>query len=125
MWCSDTNRDHALRVAPRRVAPPGVVERHTFVDSTIQAPQFHENDTANPRDGREVDIVLQARDGRVVAIEVKSARAVDEGDIRWLTWLRDRLGDAFVRGIVLHIGDRVTPFGDRILAAPVSMLWSG
>jgi len=76
------------------------------------------------RDGREIDVILQARDGRVVAIEVKAARDVDEYDIRWLTWLRDRLGDRFARGVVLHLGDRPTPFGDRITALPVPALWT-
>lgn len=76
------------------------------------------------RDGREVDVILQARDGRVVAIEVKAARDVDERDVRWITWLRDRLGDRFTRGVILHIGERVTPLGDRIAAVPVPMLWA-
>jgi predicted AAA+ superfamily ATPase len=76
------------------------------------------------RDGREIDVILQARDGRTVAIEVKAARDVDEHDIRWLAWLRERLGDRFARGIVLHLGERPTPFGDRITALPVSALWN-
>jgi uncharacterized protein len=76
------------------------------------------------RDGREVDMILTARDGRVVAIEVKAARDVDEHDVRWLHWLRDRLGDRFVRGIILHLGPRPTPFGDRITALPATALWS-
>jgi predicted AAA+ superfamily ATPase len=75
------------------------------------------------REGREIDVVLQARDGRTVAVEVKAARDVDEHDIRWLAWLRDRMGDRFVRGVVLHLGERPVRFGDRIVALPVPALW--
>jgi predicted AAA+ superfamily ATPase len=76
------------------------------------------------RDRREIDVILQARDGRVVAIEVKAARDVNQHDTRWLAWLREQLGDRFCHGVVLHIGERPRPLGDRITALPVSALWS-
>jgi hypothetical protein len=59
-----------------------------------------------------------------VAIEVKAARDVDERDTLWLAWRRDHLGDRFVRGVVLHLDERPSPLGDRIIALPVSALWS-
>jgi hypothetical protein len=46
------------------------------------------------------------------------------GDARHLAWLRDETGDAFAAGIVLHTGPHVFPLGERIVAAPVSALWS-
>jgi predicted AAA+ superfamily ATPase len=76
------------------------------------------------RGGLEVDLVLEARDGRVVAIEVKAAVGVDERDARWLRSLRDRLGPTFVHGIVLHAGTGPRPLGDRLTAMPISALWS-
>jgi predicted AAA+ superfamily ATPase len=76
------------------------------------------------RDGREIDVILQARDGRTVAVEVKAGRDVDEHDARWLTWLRDRLGESFVRGVVLCLGDRPVRLGDRVVALPLPALWS-
>ncbi len=81
---------------------------------------FHYRD----HEGREVDIVLEHADGRVVAIEVKATIDVDETDFRGLRYLRDRLGDRFVHGFVVHIGQRPLPFGDRLTAIPVSALWS-
>jgi uncharacterized protein len=39
-------------------------------------------------------------------------------------WLRDRTGDAFAAGIVLHTGPHAFPVSNRIVAAPVSTLWS-
>lgn len=77
------------------------------------------------RDKREVDLIMEARDGRVVAVEMKAARDVDESDFRWLAYLRDRLGDRFVNGIVVHLGERPLPFGDRLTALPATAVWSG
>jgi hypothetical protein len=37
--------------------------------------------------------------------------------------LRDKLGDAFVHGYVLHFGDIPLAFGDRLTAIPISYLW--
>lgn len=75
------------------------------------------------REKREVDLILEARDGRVAAIEMKVARDVDESDFKWLTYLRDRLGDRFANGIVVHLGERPVSFGDRLTAVPVSAVW--
>ena len=77
------------------------------------------------RDGREIDVVLEADDGRVVGIEVKAASSVALGDFRHLRWLRDTIGDDFSAGIVLNTGRDITPFGDRLVALPISALWSG
>lgn len=30
----------------------------------------------------------------------------------------------FVRGVVLHLGERTLPFGDRLAAWPLSALWA-
>ncbi|MGQ0575204.1 MAG: ATP-binding protein [Pseudonocardia sp.] len=75
-------------------------------------------------DGVEVDLVLEATDGRVVAIEVKAAPGISPGATRGLAHLRDRLGDRFVAGLVLSTGDQAQRIGDRLAVAPVSALWS-
>jgi uncharacterized protein len=43
---------------------------------------------------------------------------------RHLIWLRDQLGERFVTGVVLHTGPRVFSPAERIIAAPVAVLWS-
>jgi predicted AAA+ superfamily ATPase len=73
---------------------------------------------------REVDLLIETADGRLIGIEVKAAAAVTASDARHLGWLRDVTGDAFVAGIILHAGPNVFPVGDRIIAAPVAALWS-
>jgi hypothetical protein len=75
------------------------------------------------RDGREVDVVIERADGRVVAIEVKASVDVDHSDARGLEFLRNRLGDRFMAGFLLHGGRHRLRFGDRIVALPVSALW--
>ncbi len=75
------------------------------------------------RDGAELDVVAEASDGRVVAFEVKASRSVNQADAKWLAWLRDKIPDDFVCGIVFHTGDRAFRLGDRLLALPIAALW--
>lgn len=75
-------------------------------------------------DGAEVDLILESADGRVVGIEVKASSAPNAKDARWLVRLRDRLGERFAAGLVLHTGQRALPFGERITAAPIDILWA-
>lgn len=77
------------------------------------------------RDGKEVDFVLEASDGRVAAVEVKASSSPGERDVRSLEWLRDRLGESFVQGVLLYTGEAVLSFGDRVTLMPVSALWAG
>jgi hypothetical protein len=49
-------------------------------------------------------------------------RTISDG--RHLAWLRDELGERFVRGVVLHCGQRSFELADRIVAAPMSSLWA-
>lgn len=75
--------------------------------------------------GVEVDFILEAADGRVAAVEVKASRTLGAADFRRFERLRETLGSRFVRGVVFYTGDRVLPFGDRLQAWPVSILWGG
>lgn len=71
---------------------------------------------------REVDIVIE-RGQSVVGIEVKATSTPRPGDARHLAFLRDRLGDRFRCGVVLHTGKQQLGLGDRLYALPVSALW--
>jgi len=73
--------------------------------------------------GKEVDIVLEDRQGRVVGIEVKASGVVQKRDFAGMDALAETCGKKFVRGIVLYRGDQVLPFGNRYLALPISALW--
>ena len=90
--------------------------------STLEVELFH----FRHRDGQEVDIVLEDRDGRVVGIEVNSATSVELFDAKGLRFLADGLGDDFVHGFVLYAGSSPIRLGDdRLSAIPISSLWTG
>lgn len=76
------------------------------------------------KDGVEVDGVLETRDRRVAAIEVKAAESVRSEDLRGLIYLRDRLRDDFIAGVVLHTGRAARSVGDRLWAVPLDCLWT-
>lgn len=57
------------------------------------------------RDGREFDFVLERRDGAVAAIEVNASVTVRSDSLKHLRSLRDRFGDRFHAGYVLHLGE--------------------
>jgi predicted AAA+ superfamily ATPase len=76
------------------------------------------------KDMNEVDVVIEDRRGRIIGIEVKASATVKADDFRGLRQLQVAVGDRFVRGLVLHDHDRITPFGERLQAAPLSILWS-
>jgi predicted AAA+ superfamily ATPase len=71
----------------------------------------------------EVDVVLEAADGRIIGVEVKAEAAPTVRSARHLVWLRDELGDRFTAGVVLHTGPRPFALGDRLSALPIGALW--
>jgi len=87
--------------------------------AATEATMFHWQDRA----GAEVDFVLESSDGRVLAIEVKTGQTPKPEWFRWLTHMRDALGNRFVAGVTLYGGRDTLPFGERLLAVPMSALW--
>jgi uncharacterized protein len=80
---------------------------------------FHWRD----RVGREVDLLLERRDGSIVAVEHKLGTRVTSGDFKHLTHLRDELGDRFAGGAVIYTGMNTLAFGERLWAVPICGLW--
>ena len=74
--------------------------------------------------GREVDLLIERPDGRIVAVETKAGATVRPADARWLAWLRDLIGDRFELGVVLYTGQHPHRLTDRVIALPLSYLWS-
>ncbi len=76
---------------------------------------------------REIDLVLERRDGAVVAVEVKATRSPTAGHLHHVRWLRDKLDSAapgtFRAGVLLHTGSQSLIVGDRLHLRPISMLW--
>ena len=76
------------------------------------------------RDGAEVDLVAEdRRSGEVAGIEIKLTSTPIARHARHLAMLRDKLGNRFTTGLVIHAGSQVLPLGERIWAIPVAALW--
>lgn len=73
---------------------------------------------------REIDLLLESRDGSVVGIEVKASRRVSRKDAAHLEWFRDQLGATFKTGVVFHSGDYAGQIADRIWLLPIASIWS-
>ena len=123
------NKDPTALARPTDTSVGGLVE--TFVASEV-AKQLTWNDTGaqlcHYRDhgGPEIDLILEAPDGRIVAVEAKAAVSPGTDSVRWLAWLRDRLdrqGDDFAHGYVLHAGPNRVSLGDRLTLLPLEALW--
>jgi uncharacterized protein len=67
--------------------------------------------------------VAETADGRVAAFEIKSSATARRDAAKHLEWLRDRLGDRFVIGVVFHSGPLPSYIDDRIVALPISAIW--
>lgn len=74
--------------------------------------------------GREVDIVLEDRAGRVAGVEVKSAATLASGDVGGLRALAEAAGRHWVRGVVLYPGAQTVPFAANLHGVPLRRLWT-
>jgi uncharacterized protein len=103
-----------------------VLETFVFQEVRRQA-SWHERPVAfhhfRDKDGAEIDIVLERGGLEVAGIEVKASATVTSSDFRGLRKLRDAAGDRFCAGVVLYDGENVLPFGDRLHAVPLRLLW--
>ena len=73
---------------------------------------------------REVDFVLERRNGQLVGIEVKAAVKLNSDDFKGLADLAETTGKRFHAGIVLYRGATIVPFGDKLWAVPVTALFA-
>ena len=71
----------------------------------------------------ETDLLLEARDGGIVGIEIKASATLSTGDFKGLRALEKRTGEKFVRGVALYTGNVAAPFGEKLFAVPISALW--
>lgn len=84
------------------------------------APVFHFRTRAGER---EVDLIVEAGDDRVLALEVKLSHAVDESDGRHLRWLRGQLGDRLADAVIISTGpEAYRRREDGIAVVPLSLL---
>jgi len=75
-------------------------------------------------DGKEVDFVLEQPNGLLAGIEVKGRDSVSARDFAGLRVLQQQTGQDFSCGIILYLGRKTIPFGDRLWAVPINALWA-
>lgn len=73
---------------------------------------------------REVDIVFERFDGKIIGIEVKATATPTLKDAQGLMYLKKEVGSNWHRGILLYTGDQVVPMADGIVALPMTFLWT-
>lgn len=71
---------------------------------------------------REVDLIVQRQDARVVAIEVKLTRTVRDDHLRHLHWLKDKIGDELLDAIIITTGEAAYRRSDGIGVVPAALL---
>lgn len=71
---------------------------------------------------REIDLIVERGDHRVLAIEVKLARQVDEKDVRHLKWLAGEIGDDLLDSVVVTAGTTAYRRPDGIAVVPAALL---
>jgi predicted AAA+ superfamily ATPase len=71
---------------------------------------------------REVDLIVQRADGRVVAIEVKLTRTADDTDVRHLKWLADEIGPELLDAVIVTTGQEAYRRQDGIAVVPAALL---
>jgi predicted AAA+ superfamily ATPase len=70
----------------------------------------------------EVDLIVERQDGRVVAIEVKLKRTVQDADLRHLAWLKEKVGDELLDSLVVTTGEHAYRRPDGIGVVPAALL---
>ncbi len=71
---------------------------------------------------QEIDLIVEARDGSVVAIEIKLARAVSDSDVEHLNWLHAQLGDRVVERMIVNTGPFAYRRRDGVAVVPFALL---
>jgi pimeloyl-ACP methyl ester carboxylesterase len=95
-----------------------ILKQVSWSDEVITASHFR------TESGDEADLVLETWDGRVAAFEIKAGTRIKDPDLNGLRLLRDRLGDRFLGGFILNLGELAYRKEERITILPLSALWS-
>lgn len=95
-----------------------ILKQSSWLDRSLQIGHYRTSD------GHEVDVVIENEAGEVVAVEVKAGSTYRREDLRGLTYLRDRLGDRFLGGVLLYTGPLAARVDDRLTVAPIDSLWA-
>lgn len=81
---------------------------------------FHFRNTS----GKEIDFILESRDGELICLEVKASEGVKAEHFKNLRWFKEQFGkDRRIWSIVLYTGQDVLRYGENEYALPMAYLW--
>jgi predicted AAA+ superfamily ATPase len=95
-----------------------ILKQISWSDRRIDAGHFRTKDNV------EVDLVLEADDGAIAGIEVKSSGSVSSADFAGLRALKSVTGEAFAAGVLFYLGNRSFTIEPGLHALPVERLWT-
>ena len=70
---------------------------------------------------REIDMIIQRADGKVLAIETKLAETVDAKDLKHLNWLQHQIGGDLIDRVVIYSG-KYAYRDDGVAVIPLSLI---
>lgn len=74
--------------------------------------------------GKEIDFILENRNGDLVCLEVKASEGVKAEHFKKLRWFREQFGkERRIWSVVLYTGHDVLRYGDNEYALPMAYLW--
>lgn len=74
--------------------------------------------------GKEIDFILESRDGELICLEVKASEGVKVEHFKNLRWFREQFGkERRIWSIVLYTGHDVLRYGENEYALPMAYLW--
>lgn len=94
-----------------------VLSVRTYAEAHF-AKAMHFRDAAGTR---EIDIIVERQDGKILAIEVKLGQTVTDSDLTHLKWLRSQLGENLIDCVVLYSG-QFAYRKDGVAFVPLSLL---
>lgn len=76
------------------------------------------------RSGPQVDLIAEVSGGGVIALQVRSAASYLNSHFDGLRFLREKLGDRFLAGIVLTAAPHGYRYADRLYGLPIDAIWN-
>lgn len=71
---------------------------------------------------REIDLIVERRDQKILALEVKLSRTIKDADVKHLKWLEDKMGDDLLDAAVINTGPNAYRRDDGIAVIPADLL---
>jgi predicted AAA+ superfamily ATPase len=94
----------------------------TLVRVYAQAAEARVYHLRTKSDAREIDLIVEGRDRRVLGIEVKLSQSAGDDDVRHLNWLADQLGPDLLDAVVVTTGTYAYRRKDGVAVVPAALL---